>query len=98
MDIVTLGSSQSCGCLQKEKAKLRGSDLVGQKFGRLTVTEKTEKRANPRSIVWKCKCDCGNTKEVDTKSLKTGNTKSCGCMLDEVLKSQGYKNKGEKNE
>lgn len=30
-------------------------------------------------IIWKCLCECGRTAYVDTHSLTTGNTKSCGC-------------------
>ena len=53
-------------------------DLIGKRFGYLTVIEKTKKRKNA-CIVWKCRCDCGNIVEVRGTSLKNGNTKSCGC-------------------
>ena len=36
-------------------------NLIGQKFNKLLVLEKTSQREGG-SIVWKCKCDCG--KEV----------------------------------
>lgn len=29
--------------------------------------------------MWKCKCDCGNATRASTASLKSGNTRSCGC-------------------
>lgn len=52
-------------------------DLTGQKFALLTV----EKRACAKGDVkWFCKCDCGNTKETRARSLKAGETKSCGCL------------------
>ena len=43
--------------------------------------------------MWCCKCNCGNEIEVDTQSLKSGNTSSCGCInysigeknIDEIL-------------
>ena len=61
-------------------------DLTGQKFGRLTVVERTEDRitSKRRHIRWDCTCDCG-TKHVivTTSSLKSGNTKSCGCLQKE---------------
>lgn len=57
-------------------------DLTNQKFNRLTVIEKTNKRQSG-SIVWKCKCDCGNIVEVSARSLRSGNTKSCGCLNNE---------------
>lgn len=51
--------------------------LVGQRFGHLTVIEDTGKRLH-RSIVWKCKCDCGNEHEVTSNNLSSGKVKSCG--------------------
>ena len=32
-----------------------------------------------------CQCDCGNFKIVSNHSLKSGNTKSCGCLHKEIL-------------
>ena len=58
-------------------------NLIGQKFGRLTVIQETWKRSN-KSVVWKCKCDCGNICEVSSKNLRTGRTKSCGCLKKET--------------
>lgn len=55
------------------------ADLVGQKFGKLLVLEKTDKRLH-NSIMWKCICDCGNTKITNTKFLTRGAVKSCGCL------------------
>ena len=53
--------------------------LIGQRFGRLTVIEKTNERKN-KYIVYFCKCDCGNITKNDTYSLTSGHTKSCGCL------------------
>lgn len=54
-------------------------DLTGQRFGRLTVLEITNKKKYGK-ILWHCKCDCGNTKEATNSSLKCGDVKSCGCL------------------
>ena len=61
-------------------------DLVGQKFGRLTVVcfHHEEERQYPRQTVlirfWFCKCDCGGEKVVSASGLrKTKGTRSCGC-------------------
>jgi hypothetical protein len=56
-------------------------DLTGQKFGRLTVIRKAEKKAGSesRSAFWQCTCECGNTTVVVAPSLRSGNTQSCGC-------------------
>jgi len=55
-------------------------NLVGQRFGRLAVLEFAGKDKYQHSR-WKCLCDCGMEKVVDTQDLKNGRTKSCGCIL-----------------
>ena len=54
-------------------------DLVGKKFGNLTVIEFAGQNKH-HSRTWLCRCDCGNTTVVTTNKLTTGNTKSCGCL------------------
>jgi hypothetical protein len=57
-------------------------DLTGQTFNRLTVV-----RLNGRTggrHAWLCSCVCGNETSVITDALKSGKTKSCGCLNDEV--------------
>ena len=54
-------------------------DLTGQKFNRLTVLSLGE-RNSCGQVQWKCKCDCGNIVLATTTYLKTGHTKSCGCL------------------
>jgi len=34
-------------------------DLIGKKFGRLTVIKRVYPNSKSRHIVWLCKCDCG---------------------------------------
>lgn len=58
----------------------RYEDLTGQKFGKLTVKEYVG-TDRWRVAKWKCKCDCGKEVTVISCSLKTGNTKSCGCLV-----------------
>ena len=38
------------------------------------------------------KCDCGVIKDVDNWNLKSGKTKSCGCVISEKLKEYRKKN------
>lgn len=80
--------------------KYKPKDLVGQKFGRLTVIKMDEdiiykdkdgaKRHNPR---WLCNCDCGNTNiSIFQKSLlKKNGTKSCGCLIREATIKRSIK-------
>jgi Recombination endonuclease VII len=49
----------------------------GQKFDRLTVISRAEKQGR---LAWSCKCTCGNTRVIYSASLKSGKTKSCGCL------------------
>ena len=82
----------SCGCYNKEQIKKHFKDITNQRFGRLVVLEKTDKRTSNRSIIWKCLCDCGNICEISQDSLNRG-TQSCGCLQKEKAKQNGI-NKG----
>ena len=63
-------------------------DLSGRRYGRLLVIEcvgsnKFQKR------LWRCLCDCGKECVVISGHLKSGNTKSCGCLNTEAISSHG---------
>jgi hypothetical protein len=53
--------------------------MAGQKFCRLTVLHQDGKH-NTREIKWLCRCDCGGEIRVRGSSLRSGNTRSCGCL------------------
>jgi hypothetical protein len=55
-------------------------DLTNKRFGRLVVLNKTDKRDNRRGLIWNCKCDCGNTKNISSGTLTNGYVRSCGCL------------------
>lgn len=59
-------------------------NLVGEKFGRLSVVKKADSLNGHAR--WLCKCDCGNECIVYGYSLKSGNTTSCGCYKTENAK------------
>jgi hypothetical protein len=63
-------------------------DLIGNRFGKLLVISPTNKRDGRRGVIWLCKCDCGNTKEINSRGLIHDNIKSCGCLL--KWKNIGY--------
>lgn len=56
----------------------------GDKFSRLTTLYKIHNHKK-KNQYWLCICECGNLKEVSTCNLKSGNTKSCGCLNKEVV-------------
>lgn len=63
------------------------------KYGRLTVIETfTKRQSNGKMATYaKCLCDCGNTKTLKMNDLKTGNTKSCGCLAHDLLVKRNTK-------
>lgn len=74
-------------------------DLSGQRFGRLIALEwvSTNKQGNSE---WLCVCDCGKEVIVNSQKLKSGKTKSCGCLSRELTikrNSEGFKYNARKN-
>lgn len=59
-------------------------DLTGSVFDKLTVLCRSGKDASGHAM-WRCKCSCGNTTTVSGKNLRTGHTRSCGCLQKEVV-------------
>jgi hypothetical protein len=59
-------------------------DSIGDRYGRLTI-----RGAAPCNNLggrrWICVCDCGKERVVLQDSLRTGRTKSCGCLQREVV-------------
>lgn len=62
----------------------RHENLMGQRFGRLTIIAETSKRTASRGMVWLCRCDCGKEKEIAALHLKQGLILSCGCLSKEI--------------
>lgn len=54
--------------------------------------EETAKRSTNGSILWKCRCDCGNEILVTSTNLKNNHTKSCGCLQKEAASKTGKNN------
>ena len=73
-------SALSCGCSRGENiSKKKLNNLIGQKFGKLTVLYRNGSGSD-KSAIWHCKCDCGNECVVNHRYLRFGETESCGCM------------------
>lgn len=61
------------------------NSLIGSTFGRLSVIKK---HSGGKNSIWECLCECGNTAFVSTPNLKSGNTRSCGCLNQELSASR----------
>ena len=70
-------------------------NLVGQRFGKLTVIEEYG-RTQAQTVLWKCICDCGNETIVRGTCLRNGHTTSCGCNKSKATIERNYKH-GESN-
>lgn len=81
-DILKSGKTKSCGCAARGRKALVS---IGDKFGKLTVLEEYGRSKNGE-ILYKCKCECGNTAIVKGIHLFDGNTRSCGCIKKERMK------------
>ena len=67
-------------------------NLVGQKFGMLTVLAQANDhitRGGLHKTAWECACECGKHIIATGSNLRTGNTQSCGCTRSESQKTHG---------
>ena len=78
--------------MKEELIMLKKIDLIGQKFGRLVVLEDVGENKH-KQVIWKCQCQCeeGNIVTVRGNSLRSGNTKSCGCFNKEKAQEKATK-------
>lgn len=75
-----IGDTKSCGCFHRESAREKKLiHLEGQRFGKLMVMNCIKEHSG-KNAKWLCRCDCGNEAIVESGSLRSGHTKSCGCL------------------
>jgi len=77
------GTTKSCGCLVSRKSPPNLKNEMGNKYGRLTVIERAG-QTKQEEAAWLCRCQCGKELVVSGQNLRSGNTKSCGCLHDEM--------------
>lgn len=72
------------------RCKNNSPELIGKRFGRLTVVGFSWKKTySAHAWHWDCKCDCGNMAYgLKPYNVKSGQTTSCGCLKTE----QNYHN------
>ncbi len=75
--------TKSCGCLSGRKPL-----KVGMHIGQLTLLAEAPKRNGFH--YWHCLCDCGNECTVQENHIRSGHTKSCGCLLRKTGQKKGF--------
>lgn len=53
--------------------------LTGLRLGHLMVVEPTAQRSAQGSVLWRCRCDCGNESLLPASHIKRGHITDCGC-------------------
>ena len=74
----------------------RYKDIIGQKFGKLTVIEYVGNDKQGMAL-WLCKCECGNETTVRGTNLRNSSVQSCGCLNQELSRERGKKKTGKNN-
>lgn len=75
-------SSDESRC--EKVAVTRSEDLSGKTIGRWTVLERVPGSGPAK---WRCRCQCGTERIVLARSLKAGESLSCGCLNRERVKA-----------
>lgn len=80
-ELVT-GKKTHCGC--KSVTNYAYVDITGQRFNRLTALYRVKDKADRKgSVIWHCRCDCGNEVDYSYQDLVYSHLKSCGCQKKE---------------
>jgi hypothetical protein len=92
---VRYGKTKSCGCSVIEALKARRTPFKkGQRFGRLTAVQELPPRPHRHGSSYQMgryQCDCGNVVDAMCVSVRSGNTRSCGCYATEKLVARNTK-------
>ncbi len=86
-DNLRTGTTRSCGCLRFEQT----INEIGNVYGKLEVLGRAKNQSGTRSAYWLCYCDCGKEKVINGKSLRSGESKSCGhCSRPSLVLRSGF--------
>lgn len=66
----------------------RSGIQIGDRFGRLVVLNRDLTKQGEGRVYWNCQCDCGNVVSLSGHPLKSGNTRSCGCLNNDVRRER----------
>ncbi|MBC1846345.1 AP2 domain-containing protein [Listeria seeligeri] len=68
--------------------------MSAKKYNKLTIIKDTRKRTKSGNAIYECRCDCGNTCETTLAKLRSGHTKSCGCVIKDTANEKFKKYEG----
>ena len=74
---------------EQKKGCTRIAALCGKKYGLLTVIAFVKDTTPP---IWRCLCACGKEAEIQASNIRSGHTKSCGCLRRVVTTKHGMAN------
>ena len=80
--LLTTGRRTRCTSNAHQKSYFY-ADVTGQRFGRLTALFPSKRNDECGSVIWRCRCDCGNEVDVSYNVLMYSHQKSCGCQKKE---------------
>ena len=89
VNLVSPRGTKSCGCMKGRTRPQSLPNLVGNRYGRLTVLSEADPiiRGNHRARrAWLCLCDCGKKIIKAEDNLLSGHTRSCGCLRGHSVK------------
>ena len=64
-------------------------DETGNCYGRWTVVKRA-KNNKGGAAVWLCRCECGTERNVTGLNLRSGHSKSCGCLHREIAGNHNF--------
>lgn len=79
------GETKSCGCLRSD---FKAQDLTNKRFGHLVALKRVANDTNYAYCMWECRCDCGKTIILPSRSLVSGNTQTCGTCYNKSLQEE----------
>lgn len=76
----------------------QAADMAGNVYGRITVLCRaySKRPEDAKQTMWLCRCECGNEKIINGRSLRSGATRSCGCFNLENITTHGHGGVGPK--
>lgn len=80
------GGKQKTPVFTRLRPHHRTPNLIGERYGRLVVTEYVG--GDGRKSWWRVRCDCGVEKLAVGAELRKGKTQSCGCYMIEVTSAR----------